>query len=71
MNQNATITGKKCVAGLQIPILWVMLAAKVFSMNKWHPELMQKSKYKYLFWSIFVSDDTAIGLAFDLYKQKY
>ena len=48
-----------------------MLAAKVFSMNKWHPELIQKSKYKYLFWSIFVSDDTAIGLTFDLYQQKY
>ena len=49
----------------------MILAAKVFSMNKWHPELIQKSKYKYLFWSIFVSDDTAIGLTFDLYQQKY
>ena len=48
----------------------MILAAKVCSMNKWHPELIQKSKYKYLFWSIFVSDDAAIGLAFDLYKQK-
>ena len=49
----------------------MILAAKVFSMNKWRPELIQKSKYKYLFWSIFVSDDTAIGLTFDLYQQKY
>ena len=37
-----------------------------------HPQqLIQKPKYKYLFWSIFVSDDTATGLACDLYKQKY
>jgi hypothetical protein len=48
-------------AGATLPGL-----VKTFSATLHPQQLIQKPKYKYLFWSIFVSDDTAIDLAFDL-----